>query len=197
MTRTRLCLITPSPRPADFDSALAAALEAGDIASLLIDGDGPDTAGLVQTAIARDVAAIIVGGTDPGMADGLHLEAGGTALKAARKHLGDARMLGVGGVRSRHDAMTAGEVLPDYLFFGRIDGDDTPEIHPRALELAGWWAELFEIPAMIMGGSAIGSVTEAAAAGIEFVALKRAVWDYPDGPAAAILAANRLLEAKA
>ncbi len=42
------------------------------------------------------------------------------------------------------------------------------------------------IPAIVMGGRAIASVDEAAANGIEFVALSAAVWDHPVGPGAAV-----------
>jgi thiamine-phosphate pyrophosphorylase len=50
---------------------------------------------------------------------------------------------------------------------------------------------------MVMGGNDIASVAAARDAGIEFVALGSAVWDYPAGPAAAVAAANRILDRKA
>jgi thiamine-phosphate pyrophosphorylase len=37
-----------------------------------------------------------------------------------------------------------------------------------------------------MGGRDLASVSEAAAAGIEFVALSSAVWEHAKGPAAAV-----------
>ena len=46
-----------------------------------------------------------------------------------------------------------------------------------------------------MGGSSLGSVSEAAEAGIEFVALRRAVWEHAGGPRQAVDEANRLLAA--
>jgi thiamine monophosphate synthase len=44
-----------------------------------------------------------------------------------------------------------------------------------------------------MGGADLASVRQAHEAGIEFVALGRAVWEHRDGPGTAIAAANRLL----
>jgi thiamine-phosphate pyrophosphorylase len=89
--------------------------------------------------------------------------------------------------------MELGECVPDYLFFGRLDGDTGDEIFPKALDLAAWWSSLFEIPAVVMGGRKLESVAAAAEAGIEFVALRHAVWKHPAGPAAAVAEANRLL----
>ena len=48
---------------------------------------------------------------------------------------------------------------------------------------------------MIMGGRTLASVAEAAREGIEFVALCRAVWDDPRGPAAAVAEAEERLAA--
>ena len=91
--------------------------------------------------------------------------------------------------------MSAGEADPDYVFFGKLDGDTDDAIYPKALDLAAWWAELFEIPAIVMGGLALASVAEARNAGVEFVAIRRAVWEHPEGAAAAIAEAGRILAA--
>jgi thiamine-phosphate pyrophosphorylase len=104
-------------------------------------------------------------------------------------------MVGAGGIRSRHEAMVLAEADPDYLFFGLLDGDREPWIFRRALELAAWWAEVAVIPAMVMGGRSVASVDQAVEAGVEFVALRHAVWDDPRGPAAAVAEANMRLAA--
>ncbi len=59
-------------------------------------------------------------------------------------------------------------------------------IHSKALDLAEWWSAVTVIPAVVMGGRTIDSVRQAAAAGIEFVALAGAVWSDPRGPRAAV-----------
>ena len=198
MVGTRLCIVARPKASDDFAARLESALSGGDVASVLIDTD--DAARLqsaVQIAIRHGAAAIGVGLRNGLNLDGVHIETGAADVERARALLGADRIVGAGGIGSRHDAMLLGERLPDYVFFGRLDGDREPAIHARALELATWWAELVEIPAMVMGGNDIASVAAARDAGIEFVALGSAVWDYPGGPAAAVAAANRILDRKA
>ena len=90
---------------------------------------------------------------------------------------------------------SAGEADPDYVFFGRADGDTTGQVFGKALDLAAWWSAIMKIPAIVMGGSALQSVSEAAEAGVDFVALCRAVWEHAGGPRRAVDEANRLLAA--
>jgi thiamine-phosphate pyrophosphorylase len=89
--------------------------------------------------------------------------------------------------------MQAGELDVDYLFFGRPHGDTHDDAHPKALDLAEWWSEIMQIPAVIMSGRALDSVAEAAATGAEFVALHDAVWSHPGGPGEAVRLAQALL----
>lgn len=195
--RTRLCLVAPYLPSSDALEALKEALKAGDVASLIIDpavADGDVVVGAVNAAIDCDVAAIIIGDHLIGRADGIQIESDVEAIGAAKQTLGEDKIVGAAGLATRHDAMTLGEANPDYLFFGRIDGDDQSVAHPRALELASWWAELFQIPSMVMGGSGIDSAKAAAERGIEFVALGRAVWTHPDGPGEAVKAVNTMLD---
>jgi thiamine-phosphate pyrophosphorylase len=199
----RLCLVTPPALdPAAFPGILKSALGAGDVATLFIGGEaGADEQQqiaevLVVIAQAAGVAALVV--NDPWLleragADGVHIDTGRDDLRAALDRFRGKRIIGAGGIRSRHEAMEFGERDPDYLFFGRLDGDTDDGIFPKALDLAAWWSGLFEIPAVVMGGRALASVSAAAEAGIEFVALRHAVWNHPDGPAAAVAEANRLL----
>lgn len=200
----RVCLVTPGlAEPQALAAAVAAALSGGDVASLIIAVEGASAAALQRiaevvapVATQRGVAVLVAGEPNVALrakADGVHVETGVADLRAAIAKLQPKGIVGAGGVTSRHDAMTLGEAGPDYVFFGRLDGDDAPAVHAHAVELAAWWAELFEIPAILMAGSTLDSLAEAAATGVEFVALRRAVWDHPDGPAAAIAEANRLL----
>lgn len=203
-TIPRLCLITPpQPAPDRFAPALEAALAAGDVASLIIASEGQSPAALeriaeVLTPIGQRAGAAVLVLNDTRImgrakADGVHIDTGPADLRAAVGRLSPKYIVGAGGANSRHEAMTLGEAEPDYIFFGRLDGDGQPGVHARALELAAWWAPLFQIPAILMAGSSIDSVREAAGSGTEFVALRRAVWDHPEGPAAAVAAATRLL----
>jgi thiamine-phosphate pyrophosphorylase len=197
----RLCLVTPQGvAPTIFAAMLEEALSGGDVASLFITGDTatlPDLAkAAVPVAQAHGVAAVIVNDTrlaGHARADGVHIDSGRSDLDAAIKSFRPQRIVGAGGARSRHDAMAVGDADPDYVFFGRLDGDTEPAIYDKSLELAGWWAELFQIPAIVMGGSAIASVAAARDAAIEFVALRQAVWEHPAGPREAVREANAIL----
>jgi thiamine-phosphate pyrophosphorylase len=203
-TRCRLCLVTPSEIDATvFAPILADALGGGDVASLIITGPANDPAALqrvaeilVPIAVDRDVAALIHNDTRIAGrtgADGVHVDSGRADLADAIAAFRPRKIVGAGGFTTRHDAMTAGESDPDYLFFGRLDGDTAPTIFAKALDLAAWWSSVLVIPAIVMGGSSLQSAEEAGAAGVDFVALGRAVWDHPDGPGVAVAEANRLL----
>lgn len=203
-SRCRLCLVTPAGADAKtFAPLVADALAGGDVASLIIAAHPDNPAALQQAAeafvpIAQDAgaAAIIHGDTrvvGRSRADGVLIDTGAADLATAVAAMRPKRMIGAAGIASRHDAMTAGEASPDFLFFGRLDGDTGDGVFPKALELAAWWSSVAVIPAIVMGGSALASVREAAREGIEFVALSRAVWDDPRGARAAVAEVCELL----
>ena len=199
--RCRLCLTTPHDiDPDELAPLVDDALAGGDVASVIIGGEGDRLQRLAEAVVpraqARGAAALVQNDTriaGRARADGVHVDSGLSDLRAAVEKLRPKLIVGAGGFRTRHDAMAAGEANPDYLFFGRLDGDTGDDIFDKALELAAWWSSLFVIPAIVMGGRSIASVEAAARAGIEFVALSRAVFDDPRGPAAAVDEANRRL----
>lgn len=205
--RCRLCLVTPSDSDvATSTQRLDEALSGGDVASLIITagpGDGPPARqrlaeAMVPVAQARGVAALVhgdIGIAERTRADGVHVDRGIDDLRAAIAAMHPDRIVGVGGLPSRHDAMLAGELQPDYLFFGRLDGDNGDTIFARSLDLAAWWASVAVIPTMVMGGHALASVDQAADNNIEFVALSRAIWQHPRGPAKAVAEACARLAA--
>jgi len=203
--RSRLCLVTPHDiDPDDLARRVDDALAGGDVASLIIDGAGEHLQRLAEAVVPgaqrRGVAALVRNDTriaGRAKADGVHIDTGLADLAAATEKLRPKLIVGAAGARARHEAMALGEADPDYLFFGRLDGDTLDGIFPKALDLAAWWSELFLIPAIVMGGRSIASVEEAARAGVEFVALRDAVFSDPRGPAAAVDEANRRLAAGA
>lgn len=207
--RCRLCLATPHDiDPDDLAPLVDDALAGGDVASVIIAGEGDRLQRLAEAIVpraqARGAAALVQNDTRIAGrtgADGVHIDTSLDDLKSAVEKLRPKLIVGAGGLRSRHDAMEAGEANPDYLFFGRLDGDTGDDIFGKALDLAAWWSSLFVIPAVVMGGRAINSVETAARAGVEFVALSRAVFADPRGPARAVEEANlrlgRIAEATA
>lgn len=208
LSRSRLFLITPrsidlEPFAAELDEALAA----GDVASLLVAVETTSEAALqriaerlVPIAQARGVAAMVRGDSRAAArakADGLHVDTGIADLADAVEKFQPKSFVGAGGIKTRDDAMAAGEAGADYLLFGMIDLPEAPEPHRKSLDLGHWWASVFEPPCVVLAGADIESVTDAAGTGAEFVAVRDAVWAHPEGPVAAIRRANLLLDAAA
>jgi thiamine-phosphate pyrophosphorylase len=205
--RCRLVLIAPPVLDAAELAARAVdAVSGGDVASFILPGYGEDEAGFQRRAERlapplqeRGVAVIIAGDTRIAGrvgADGVHLETGKAALAEAVERLQRRMIVGAGGARTRDEALELGEVGPDYLFFGRFGYDRTPEPHPRNMALGAWWAEMIEIPCIVLGGSDVASVVPVAGTGAEFVALESAVFAHGDA-AAQVARANELLDSRA
>jgi len=202
--RCRLVLIAPDLEDADaLDRLLGAALSGGDVASVILPQYGLDDSAfqrlaerLVPLIQAHGAAAMIAGDTRVAArvkADGVHVDGKPEALADAIDRLQDKMMVGAGGAKTRDDALDLGEQRPDYVFFGRFGYDNTPAPHHRNLTLGAWWAEMIEVPCIVMGGSDVASVAEVARTGVEFVAVSAAVFGAAD-PAAAVAEANRLLD---
>jgi thiamine-phosphate pyrophosphorylase len=127
-------------------------------------------------------------------ADGIHIEGGKEALAEAIEGFQAKMAVGAGGVKSRDDALELGEERPDYVFFGRFGYDTKPEPHQRNLSLGGWWAQMVEVPGIVMAGSDITTVETVGATGVDFVALSAAVFGKDVDPKAAVARANAILD---
>ena len=199
--RCRIVLIAPPFVPAE---QICSAFEGGDIASLILPDNGMDDASfqafaerIVPIAQGAGIAVIIAGDSRIAgrvQADGIHVEAKPRDLAETIERLAGKMMVGAGGAKTRDEALELGEERPDYMFFGRFGYDNKPEPHHRNLALGEWWAEMISIPCIVMGGSELASVETVAATGAEFVALSSAVFADGRDPAAAIAAANALLD---
>ncbi len=199
----RLFLITPPRVEAEsFTPRLEEALVGGDVAAVLIAGDrdGALSQAVVERFVpiiqAAGAAALIADDTRFAghvKADGVHVESGLDDLRLALKSFRPKRIVGAGHLTSRHAAMEVGELEPDYLFFGRPQGDTHDAPHPKVLQLAEWWSELMEIPAVAMAGRSLDGVAEAAATGAAFVAVHDAIWQHAGGPGEAVAAAEAAL----
>jgi thiamine-phosphate pyrophosphorylase len=159
---------------------LGQALNAAAFAAVLVPlGHEGDDASRVSRAkaLARGVqekgAAFLLEGhphlAAPAGADGAHLE-GFEALKAAVTTLKPERIVGCGALRTRDDAMLAGEAGADYVMFGEPGSSGSRPSFEAVTERVAWWAELFEVPCVGFATS-IDEVGPLAAAGADFVAL--------------------------
>lgn len=194
--RTRLALLTPHRVDTDGAEALAAALasacEAGDVAAVILrlaPGDERSLVNLVKRLappVQERGAAVLV--ACPGYAgdlvsiaarggaDGVHVDgAGEGVLRDLRGRLRDGRILGTGGLASKHAAMTAGEAGVDYVMFGGIYPDGAGPDPETVLERAAWWAEIFETPCVAVA-SAPDAIASLAGTGAEFLGLEASLW---------------------
>lgn len=156
--------------------ALAAAVEAHEVAAIVADPGGDAD---LATLVAR-------GGADGGHADDP------ARLEDLCRRLKESRNVGAGGLRSKHDAMVAGELGVDYVLFGEPRPDGYVPPLDLVEERAAWWAEIFQTPCIVHAPD-LAAVPRLAATGAEFIALGEAVWSHPEGPAAAIRQAQDAL----
>ncbi len=102
-------------------------------------------------------------------------------------------IVGAAGIESKHDAMVKGETQIDYMFFGNITATESEYSLPKVLEFSEWWAENFNIPGVALAGQKLESIREIAKSGIEFIAVRNTIWNFPDGPKSAISLACDIL----
>lgn len=204
----RLYLITPPaiPDPAGFAAALGQVLEAGDVAALQIRVKDVEDAAVLAVveairpvAQARGVAVILNDRADLAKrsgCDGVHLGQSDMPLAQARRIMGPEAMIGVTCHDSRELAMDAAEEGADYVAFGAFHPTTTKATtHRPDPEILTIWQETVEVPCVAIGGITVETAGALARAGADFVAVSGAVWDHPDGPAAAVRAFDRALSA--
>ena len=179
--RTRLMLVTPPVLdPGAISFRLMQAFAGGDVAAVLLRLAPGDERSLTERvkalapAVQAQHVALVVAASaqvaSRGGADGMHLTDGIEAIAEARSSLRQERIIGVGGLRSRHDAMDAGEAGVDYVMFGEPRPDGSLPPLPAVIERASWWAEIFETPCIAYAPDA-GSVPALVETGAEFLAL--------------------------
>ena len=194
----RLYLVTPVVADAQaFSGALAAALDAGDIAAVLLRMAEADERTQINCAKAlcplvqdKGAALLIDGYTDlvaRAGADGAHVT-GMVAFGDALERLKPDRIVGVGGLVTRHDAMLVAEGGADYVMFGEPGATGERPSLEAIEERVAWWAEVFEMPCV--GYAALHEeIAPLAKAGADFVALGDWLWRDPQTITAAIVRA--------
>ncbi len=199
--RQRLYLVTPQVEDATFAAKLDQALGAGDIAAVLLRlADGGEraliecTKSIAAVVQRRDIALLVDGHPEivpRAGADGAHMS-GVAKFAAALPLLKPERIAGAGGLRSRHDAMLAGETGADYVMFGEPDRRGRRASFEELQERLIWWVELFEIPCVAFA-AAPDEVAPLSRTGADFIALGEWLWSAPEGAAKAIADAAAIL----
>jgi thiamine-phosphate pyrophosphorylase len=200
----RLYLITPPKiELLAFAEELKRALAAGDVASLqlrLKDASDDEVwhaaESLMPVAQAHDVAFLINDRPDLAAqlgADGVHIGQEDSSYREARAAVGPDRIVGMTCHNSRHLAIEAADAGADYVAFGAFYTTQTKA--PKAAadpEILRWWSELMVVPCVAIGGITVENARPLVEAGADFLAASSGVWNYPDGPAAAVRAFNAL-----
>ena len=202
----RLYLITPPKfEPRAFADELKRALDGGDVASLQLrlkeasDDDIKRAAeALMPVAQARDVAFIVNDRPDLARAlraDGVHIGQDDMPYAEARAIVGPNAIIGVTCHDSRHLAIEAAEAGADYVAFGAFYPTATKDAKTHAEpELLRWWSDVMVVPCVAIGGITVENASPLIEAGADFIAVSSGVWDYEQGPQAAVRAFNSLFK---
>ena len=120
-------------------------------------------------------------------ADGAHVD--GLQEMEEASSLKPQRILGVGQLHTRHDAMIAGETGADYLLFGEPARDGQRPSPDAIFERLQWWAELFE-PPCVGYAATLEQATLFAGSGADFIMVADFVWSDARGPKTALAEAQ-------
>ncbi len=207
----RLYLVSPAKLDVPvFAGVLEEALGAGDVGAfqLRLKGASDDEIReairvLMPIAHAHDVAFILNDRVDIAKemdVDGVHLGQEDMPLGAARGILGDNKSIGISCHDSGHLAMEAGEAGADYVAFGAYHPTTSKEpaqlakYGTPAPDLLPWWSTYTTVPSVAIGGLTPENCGELVTQGADFVAAITAVWNHPEGAAAAVKAFNAAIK---
>ncbi|HEU4958726.1 MAG TPA: thiamine phosphate synthase [Sphingomicrobium sp.] len=186
-----LYLISPNEVGGEFPDRLKAALAGGPVAAFQLRAKNVDShelarlaSPLQQICADHDVAFIVNDSISMAKrldADGVHLGQSDGDPREARAILGPSKQIGVTCHDSRHLAMAAGEAGADYVAFGAFYPTQTkPSEHRPDPAILSWWATLFEIPCVAIGGITPDNAKPLIDAGADFIAVCNAVWGRDD-----------------
>jgi len=199
----QLYLISPQDVGGNFPDRLSAALAGGPVAAFQLRVKGLDQHELARLAeplqrICADADVAFIVNDSVGLAkrldaDGVHLGQSDGDPREARSILGPSKQIGITCHASRHLAMEAGEAGADYVAFGAFYPTTTKSSeHRPELAILSWWAALFEIPCVAIGGITPDNAAPLVAAGADFIAVCQAVWGADD-PAKSVARFDALL----
>lgn len=191
----RLYLATqPVADPTALVSALPKLLAVADVAAVLlrlVPSDERETIKRVKAivpVIQKAGAALLLDGhfelVARSGADGANIS-GIEAMQEAMPTLKPDRIIGVGGLVTRHDAMTAGEADADYVLFGEPDAHGERPSPDAIFERLQWWAEVFEPPCVGFAAT-LDEAHLFASAGADFILVGDVIWQDSRGPEAAL-----------
>jgi thiamine-phosphate pyrophosphorylase len=206
----RLYLISPEKmdHPTIFADELRAALNGGDVAAFQLRLKNVDDAAIALAADTlrpicqqRDVAFFLNDRPDLAVkldCDGVHVGQDDMPYAEARRIVGPDRQVGITCKDSSHLAMEAAEAGADYVAFGAFFPSTTKTVTTAAdPEILKWWSDVMQVPCVAIGGITVGNCKPLVTTGADFLAVAGGVWNYKDGPEAAVRAFNGIFAARA
>ena len=198
----RLYLATlPIADPSGVTSVLPELLAAADVAAVLLKFASADECGMIQCAkviapvVQNAGAAFLLDGhfglAARAGADGANIS-GVEVLEDALSTLKPDRILGVGGLNTRHDAMMAGEAGADYVLFGEPDDAGERPSADAIFDRLQWWAEVFE-PPCVGYAATLDEAGLFAESGADFILVGDFIWQDSRGPRAALVEASEIV----
>ena len=192
----QLYLISPLDVSGPFPERLARALGAGPVSAFQFRVKGIDEHEAAKLAeplqrICADADCAFIVNDSIALArrlgaDGVHLGQEDGLVAEARERLGRDAQIGVTCHASRHLGMQAGEAGADYVAFGAFFPSETkPSDHRPDLELLEFWAAVFELPCVAIGGITPANCAPLVTAGADFLAVSHAVWSGDEAAAVA------------
>ena len=201
----QIYLITPPALPdlQDFAENLETALSAAPVACLQIRLKEADDLSIIHAAdvitpICHQHGTHVIINDRPDLvdackADGVHLGQDDMDYFSSRELLGEDAIIGITCHNSRELAFEAAYAGANYVAFGAFFDTKTKSAKTRAdKEILEWWHEAVEIPSVAIGGITPDNAAEIIGAGADFIAIASGVWDWPDGPAAAVSRLHQL-----
>ena len=196
----QLYLISPLDVTGGFADRLARALDAGPVAAFQFrvkDVDQHVAAALAEPlqriCADREVAFIVNDSIALAKrlgADGVHLGQDDGDPREARDILGPDVQIGVTCHDSRHLAMEAGEGSADYVAFGAFYPTTTKVVEHRPdPSILSWWASMFELPSVAIGGITPVNAPPLVQAGADFLAVSGSIWSGDEAAAVKALEA--------
>ena len=199
----KLYLISPQDVGQAFPDRLKAALGGGPVAAFQMRVKDVEQHQLARLAeplqrICADAGVAFIVNDSMALArrlgaDGVHLGQKDGDPREARALLGPGAQIGITCHDSRHLAMEAGEAGADYVAFGAFYPTNTkPSNYRPDPAILSWWASLFELPSVAIGGITPANAGPLVEAGADFLAVCQAVWSADD-PGAAVAAFQEVL----
>ena len=187
----KLYLISPQEVGGAFADRLRAALSGGPIAAFQLRVKDVAEHQLARLAeplqqLCADAGTAFIVNDSMALAkrlgaDGVHLGQQDGDVREARALLGPSAQIGVTCHDSRHLAMEAGEAGADYVAFGAFYPTTTkPSDYRPNPSILSWWASVFEIPCVAIGGITPDNAGPLIDAGADFLAVCQAVWGADD-----------------